>query len=165
MTSQTTGGFMKHLALVLLLVSPLAIAGPTTKTTATTTTTTTTTTATTGTETPLTVCKNIVDSAIKKDFDGVQKWSLTGGPKHKEMKNEKGFEKMHKDNMSTLEKITCATEVVAEDRAFVEANTDTGKRLIPFVKTEAGWKFDTKTYMSFYDFGGKHGKHGKKGKM
>ena len=44
---------------------------------------------------------------------------------------------------------------------FVQAESEGGTRLIPFVKTETGWKFDGKTYMSFYGYGGKHGQKNK----
>lgn len=141
---------MNRLGILVFLICPMAFAGPTA-------------TTATQTETPLTVCKNLVDSTIKKDFESVKKMSI-GMPDHSQGKTAAaGFDKMHKTEWSKLEKLTCTSETIANDRAFVQAQADGGTRLIPFVKTETGWKFDGKTYMSFYGPG--HGVHGAKGKM
>jgi hypothetical protein len=74
----------------------------------------------------------------------------------------KHFEKMHKDHWAQLKELSCGTEIVTNDRAVIEAKTTEQSRLIPFVKTEEGWKFDAKTYMSFYGFGPDHRKGNKK---
>ena len=112
------------------------------------------------TDTPLAVCKKLVEMTVKKDFAAVKDLSLHEGGMHKGKMNEKKFDKMHGENMAKLENTTCTTEMVASDRAFVTAKSTEGERFIPFVKTEAGWKFDGMTYMSFYG----HGKKGHRGK-
>jgi hypothetical protein len=143
---------MNRLGILVFLLCPMAFAG---------TTPTTPTTPTTGT--PLEACKSLVDATVKKDFESVKKLSV-GMPSHGTDKSkEAGFDKMHKEYMSKLEKLSCTSEVVANDHAFVQAEAEGGTRLIPFLKTETGWKFDGKTYMSFY--GGAHGHHDGKGKM
>lgn len=138
---------MKIFAMIAILAGQFAFAGTTTETTTATT--------------PLSVCKNLVELTLKKDFAGVQNLSTAFGPHHGKSKGAH-FDKMHKENWSKLEKLSCTTETVANDHAFVEAQSEAGARLIPFVKTEAGWKFDMKTYMSFYHFGADHAQKGKK---
>jgi hypothetical protein len=52
--------------------------------------------------------------------------------------------------MERLQDLSCANEVIAQDHAMVESLSQGEKRLIPFVKTNEGWKFDMRTYRSFY---------------
>jgi len=96
------------------------------------------------------VCKQLVEAAKKDDFDAVKKMSK-GEPHGKQAKGH--FHKMHGEYMERLKNIGCGSDLVADDHAVVEAQTEGKKRLIPFVKEESGWKFDAMTYMTFYPHG------------
>ena len=54
------------------------------------------------------------------------------------------------DQMSRLKGMKCGSEHIAGDRAFVEAKTKKETRLIPFVNIDGVWRFDVRTYQSFY---------------
>lgn len=112
---------------------------------------------------PAQVCKSIAENAKAKNFEGVQK--LTAGmPGHAkaEKKQKKGFDKMAEQYMERLQDLNCGQEVIAKDHAMVEADSKGEKRLIPFIQTEDGWKFDASTYRSFYDTREKSSKAKKK---
>lgn len=110
-------------------------------------------------ETAISTCKSLVDKVVKKDFKSVKDMSLRPDmPKHKKL-SKKGFNEMHEDHLAELKDLKCLREMVSEDRAVVEAASEGNKRLIPFVNTDKGWKFDSGAYMAFYDYGKKKGKH------
>ncbi|MCM2281655.1 MAG: hypothetical protein NDI61_07395 [Bdellovibrionaceae bacterium] len=159
---------MKSIPVLLLLLAPIVSSAEHTSTHKSTRSDATSAAAD---ATPLAVCKQLADSASKNDFESVQKHSMEMRGPGKGSKADANFRKMHQENLGQIQNLNCLAETVSEDRAFVEAEAEGGKRLIPFVKTEAGWKFDAKTYMSFYDYD-KKGMHGKgmhegakKGKM
>ena len=54
------------------------------------------------------------------------------------------------DQMGRLKGMKCGSEHVAGDRAIVEAKTKKETRLIPFVNVDGVWRFDVRTYQSFY---------------
>lgn len=64
--------------------------------------------------------------------------------------SEEGFKKMHENEIARLKDLACKDEKVAGDRAWVEATTQNETRLVPFRLMEGQWKFDIKTYHSFY---------------
>lgn len=81
----------------------------------------------------------------------------------KNKKATKGnFQKMQSQYFEQLQDLECGKETVANDRAVVESTSKGEKRLVPFVKTGEGWKFDMKTYQAFYDI--EHGPGGAKKK-
>ncbi len=116
------------------------------------------TAATTGT-TPLQVCGQLVEAAKADNFTTAAGLMLApkGGKHH--AKGSPKFHKMGADYLKEIKTITCATEQIAGTRAFVTAETGAEKRLIPFVQDGGQWKFDMKTYKSFYATGKKHGKN------
>jgi hypothetical protein len=63
---------------------------------------------------------------------------------------KKGMGKMDHNYMERLKDLTCTKENIAGDHAVVEAKSEGQERLIPFVKMQDGWKFDERTYHSFY---------------
>ncbi|MEQ1666375.1 MAG: hypothetical protein ABL927_13475 [Bdellovibrionales bacterium] len=112
--------------------------------------------------TPKATCEALVAAAQQSNFEAFANLSLMGGPgmkmKHMKMaghnpKMKGAFEKMHKDQLEKLKNLTCGTEHIADTRAFVETTSEGKMRYVPFVKEDTGWKFDTHTYMSFYDAG------------
>ncbi len=69
----------------------------------------------------------------------------------RDIKGTKGsFQKMHAGYMDRLQDLSCGSEVIATDHAVVESESKGERRLIPFVKTNEGWRFDMGTYQSFY---------------
>lgn len=97
-------------------------------------------------------CQSMVNAAKSKNFDQFMKMT-TDMPAHerKNMKQTKNnFQKMQTQYMERLQDLNCGNEIVAKDHAVVETESKGEKRLIPFVQTNEGWKFDMKTYMSFY---------------
>lgn len=119
-----------------------------------------TTTTTTTTETPTQVCGKLVEAAKTDNFEQFKNLSF-----HYEGKKAKGkmkFGKMGTEYMSKIKGITCQTEDIAGEHAYVSAQAEGTKRFIPFVNVDGTWKFDAKTYMSMY--GKMHGEmgHGKK---
>jgi hypothetical protein len=116
-------------------------------------------------KTPKDVCNRLIEAAKKDDFSAADQYTLwnrdrmssdqqagTMGSSKKSMKNkmEKGFHKVHREHLSMLKNLTCGSETLAGDHAFVETDSQQGKRLIPFVQQGGQWKFDAHTYMSFY---------------
>lgn len=55
-----------------------------------------------------------------------------------------------KEQMGRLKGMKCGAEHISGSRAIVEAKTKTEKRLIPFVNVDGVWRFDVRTYESFY---------------
>lgn len=150
--------FKHALGITILLTSVACAANPTTeKTTAKPTETTTTTTATTGT-TPTDVCNQLVAAAKTDKIEEVT--AVTLMPTGKMDKTMKGkFHKMHGDYLAKIKDITCGTAHTSNTHAFVEADNKGEKRFIPFVNVNGQWKFDMKTYKSFYvPATGHHGK-------
>lgn len=96
-------------------------------------------------------CKVIVQTAIDKDYEGIKNLSLMPAHAKDKKLSKKGFNKMHDDYMTELKDLNCLREMTSDDHAVVEAESDGKKRLIPFVKTTEGWKFDSGAYMAFYD--------------
>lgn len=131
--------------------SPGTTAGTTTGTT-TTTTTTTTASAVTANDTPTAACKSMVENAKNKNYEAFMKMT-TDMPMHAK-KNPKAtknnYNKMHSQYIDRLQDLTCGNEIIAQDHAVVESESKNEKRLVPFIKTNDGWKFDMKTYQSFY---------------
>ncbi len=135
----------------LIITSIVVLAGLTVSAAETTTTTTTTTTTAIG-STPTSVCQAIVDSAKSKNFEGMTKWTTAMPAHHKKMKmNKTEFAKMGSKYFEKMQDLTCGTEIVAQDHAIIESESQGQKRLIPFVKKTDGWKFDLQTYHSFYE--------------
>lgn len=104
---------------------------------------------------PKDACNTIVQAAKNDDFETVKRataqWSHPGHPGKDNKKNvEKKFHEMHDDYASTLKEISCGSENIADAHAFVEAKSKDEKRFIPFVRENAEWKFDVRTYTSFY---------------
>ena len=110
------------------------------------------------TDNALNTCNTLVDKAVKKDFKAVSEMSLQPKMVKAEKLSEKDFNKMHEKHMGELKDLKCLREMVADDRAVVEAESEGGKRLIPFVQTSTGWKFDSGAYMALYDYGKKRTK-------
>lgn len=67
-----------------------------------------------------------------------------------EGKPGEGFAKMHEQEMKRLKALVCKDEKIAEDHAWVEATSQNETRLVPFKKMDGQWKFDMRTYHSFY---------------
>jgi hypothetical protein len=66
------------------------------------------------------------------------------------MNMEEGFKKMHEKEMERLKDLNCKEEKIAGDHAWVEAISQNETRLVPFKMVDGKWKFDMKTYHSFY---------------
>lgn len=66
------------------------------------------------------------------------------------MNMEDGFKKMHEKEMERLKGLNCKEEKISGDHAWVEATSQNETRLVPFKMMEGKWKFDMKTYHSFY---------------
>ena len=112
---------------------------------------------------PASACKTLAESAKAKDYQAVM--NLTDGlpaPGKVKGKQKQGFDKMHTQYLDKLQDLNCGQEMIAQDRAVVQADSQGQKRLVPFVRTNEGWKFDIRTYRSFYDTGMAHGKANKK---
>lgn len=141
----------------MMISSLILCAGVTAFSAETKTTTTTTTTVATPT-TPTAVCQAIVESAKNKDFEGMKKWMTAMGPHHghdgmaiEKMKGEKeAFNKMGAEHFEMIKDLTCGNELLADNHAIVMSEAQGKKRLIPFIKQNDAWKFDTHTYHSFY---------------
>lgn len=108
------------------------------------------TTANNSSLTPMAVCQSMAQAAKNGDFKAYQNFSF-GAPQHKG--NKAGFDKMHQKYFDRLKDLSCTSENVSGNHAFVQASSQGQERLIPFKRTPDGWKFDAKTYMSFYDEG------------
>lgn len=100
--------------------------------------------------TPMQACKSIVEHAVNKDFQAVKAMSLRPEMPRKKM-DKQGFNKMHDTQMASLKDLSCLREMIADDHAVVETESQGSKRLIPFVKQDQTWKFDPGAYMAFYD--------------
>lgn len=109
---------------------------------------------------PSEVCKKLVEAAKKDDFDAVTKLSL-GEPHGPKAKGK--FHDMHDKYLGKLKDTNCGSDLTADDHAVVQADSEGKKRLIPFVKSADGWKFDAHTYMAFYMGDMHHGMHHGKG--
>lgn len=116
---------------------------------------------------PKEVCNAIVEATKKDDFKTVQQWSYGWqhghhhqageaagkhhkGQKHSAKKTEKEFHSMRSQYMSKLKDMQCGSETIADDHAFVQAEAEGSKRLIPFIQKDGKWLFDAHSYMSFY---------------
>ena len=156
---------MKHILIISALVMAFAACAQKaekadTNTTTVTTGTTVASSSANSMSSPLQACNQLVDAAKNKDYERASQLMLT--PKHKmgmmgKKSSKKKFNKMHENYLSEVQDISCSEEQVAGDRAFVTATTKNQERLIPFVQAEGGWKFDMKTYRSFYS-DERHGK-------
>ena len=137
-----------------MMISSLVLCAGVTAFSADTKTTTTTTTVATAT-TPTAVCQAIVESAKNKDFEGMKKWMTPmGSPRgHKE-----AFNKMGAEHFEMIKDLNCGNELLADNHAIVMSEAQGKKRLIPFIKQNDAWKFDTHTYHSFYS-DESHAKH------
>ena len=98
---------------------------------------------------PTSVCEALVEGTKNKNFAEVMKWTTDKSVHSKKMKKE-GFEKMGQLYFEKVQDLTCGAEIVAQDHAIVESESKGQKRLIPFIKTTDGWRFDLQTYRSFY---------------
>ncbi|MCS6838634.1 MAG: hypothetical protein NZ480_07275 [Bdellovibrionaceae bacterium] len=105
--------------------------------------------------TPAAVCLKLAEAAKNKRFEEFLSYTVNY-ERHSEKKKRKDgaarFENMHKNYFDRLKNLTCGAEHIAESNAFVEAETDGRKRFIPFVQEKGQWKFDAKTYISFYKY-------------
>jgi hypothetical protein len=104
-------------------------------------------------DSPKAACKSMVEAAKKGDFNELK--GLSSGwdrVQHtaQEKSLKKGFEHMHQTQMDKLKDLKCGKEQVAEDHAIVIAESGEKERIVPFVKEGMGWKFDARTYMTFY---------------
>jgi hypothetical protein len=146
---------MTHLANVLALTCALALPAlaPAYGDETAAQQTTGTVTATSAKE----ACDKLAEAGKNGDFNTVQQLTMSMPHMKEHMKKsgtaKKDFEKMRKDHMDQLKELKCSSEQVVEDHAFVTAEAKEGKRLIPFVKEGESWKFDARTYMSFYKMG------------
>lgn len=123
----------------------------------------------TPTNTPKEACEAIVKAGIDDNFKAFMELTIvpTGHDKEKnknqngrqdrcgipgmnEKNLEKGFHKMHEKHLELLKSISCKDEKIAGDRSWVEATSKEESRLIPFKVADGKWKFDMKTYFSFY---------------
>lgn len=104
--------------------------------------------ATTGSNSPTETCQHLVEAAKTNNFKEFQ--SATVGYQGKAHADGKMVGKMGPDYLDKIKSITCGEAHAAGDHAFVEAESGAEKRLIPFVNRDGKWKFDMKTYMSFY---------------
>ncbi len=109
------------------------------------------------TTTPTQTCNKLVEAAKSNNYESMAGLVMThehgkGHGKKDGMKkpSKAKFDKMHAEYMSEIKDVTCGNEMVAGDRAVVTAESTTQKRLIPFVQADGQWKFDMKTYRSFY---------------
>ncbi len=107
--------------------------------------------------TPTQTCNKLVEAAKSNNYESMAGLVMTPehGKGHGKMDGMKKpskakFDKMHTAYMSEIKDVTCGNEMVAGDRAVVTAESTTQKRLIPFVQADGQWKFDMKTYRSFY---------------
>ncbi len=66
------------------------------------------------------------------------------------MNMEERFHKMHAKELERLKDLTCKEEKVVGEHAWVEAMSQKETRLVPFKMVEGKWKFDIRTYHSFY---------------
>ncbi|MEZ0391973.1 MAG: hypothetical protein ACAH59_07155 [Pseudobdellovibrionaceae bacterium] len=98
---------------------------------------------------PTAACKAIAEAAKNKNFETFASLS-TGMPPKKAQPKKADFEKMGQKYFEKIQDLSCNNEIIAEDHAVVEADAKGEKRLIPFLQTPQGWKFDMKTYQSFY---------------
>jgi len=103
---------------------------------------------TTTTETPAQICGKLVEAAKADNFEQFQTLSFHYEGKHK--KGKMKFGKMGTEYMAKIKTITCGSEDIAGEHAYVSAQSEGAKRFIPFVNVEGTWKFDAKTYMSMY---------------
>jgi hypothetical protein len=112
--------------------------------------TATTATATTPTES----CTKLVEAAKENKFEDFMalttKYEGHRGPAAVESKK---FSKVHASFMDKIKGITCGAEHVGGNNAFVEAAAGGETRFIPFINVNGTWKFDAKTYMTFYTTG------------
>lgn len=117
------------------------------------------TTTTTPTETPTQICGKLVEAAKAENFD--QFMNLSYHYEGKKAKGKMKFGKMGANYMTKIKGITCQSEDVAGEHAYVSAQSEGTKRFIPFINVGGAWKFDAKTYMTMYE--GMHGGmgHGK----
>lgn len=152
---------MKKLTITLVLLASTSTFAA--ETTATTTTETKTVTATQST--PKETCMALVKAAQEQNFEAFTQLSRAGGkgmgPGNKagsKNKMKPGFDKMHTNELEKLKTLNCGAEYIADTRAFVETDSAGKTRFVPFVKEGKDWKFDTKTYMSFYETGMMTGK-------
>ncbi len=108
---------------------------------------------------PKTACDQIVAAAKKDDFKTVESLTANWGMPHhgagetagmNPKKMESDVKSAHQHHLSQLKDLSCGDEHVAGDHAVVEASSQGQKRLIPFVQVNGQWKFDARTYMSFY---------------
>jgi hypothetical protein len=111
-------------------------------------------------ESPKDVCKHLIDAAKNDDFNAVQRWTVGENQMKSDMDGQQAgmsgqsmeskFHQLHKQDMSQLKSLSCGSEKIASNHAFVEAKGQDQQRLIPFVQENGIWKFDAPTYMSFY---------------
>lgn len=97
-------------------------------------------------------CKIIVEAAKKDDFETVRLYTTPTGRGEGERRKEaeRRFHRMHRDQLAKLKDLSCGSEHRADAHAVVEAESEGRKRLVPFVEEKGGWKFDLRTYLSFY---------------
>jgi hypothetical protein len=105
------------------------------------------------TATPKDTCRSLAEAAKNKNFETFMLLStgFTGPTQTKEGSvSPQSFQKMHSRYLDRLQDLSCKNEIIAADRAVVESESKGEERLIPFVKTNQGWKFDLNTYQAFY---------------
>jgi hypothetical protein len=134
---------------------------------------------------PKDVCTGLIDAAKKDDLNAFQLWTMsyrdtgtstsetgagsagevgTDMSKSKSMpgssENLSGNYKFPREEMARFKDLTCSSEHIAGSHAVVEVDTKSGeKRLIPFVMERGQWKFDPRTYTSFYNIGWSGSEH------
>lgn len=116
---------------------------------------------------PREVCDRLVQAAKKDDFALANQWTyeLAGSMPSESQAGTAGGEAMSgqpsgspesmnglsREQLASFKDLNCGSERIAGDHAFVEVKGKDQSRFIPFVKDTSGiWKFDARTYMSFY---------------
>ncbi len=101
---------------------------------------------------PKEVCSAMVDALKKEDYKLIQQFTYHPGSlaQGKSLQQAGKAMKNSPEYLKGIKDLSCEDEHVAGTRAVVEATSQGDKRLIPFVKTSGRWKFDVKTYQSFY---------------
>lgn len=113
------------------------------------------------TDTPREVCEAIVKAGIDDNFKAFMELTIIpkshhgskdhcGTPGMDEKTLEEGFHKMHEKHLDLLKSINCKDEKMVGDHSWVEAASKEESRLIPLKMVDGRWKFDMKTYFSFY---------------
>lgn len=116
-------------------------------------------------DSPKAVCDQLARAARKDDFQAFQAlstgWTSQMASGHGASsppqggattpgKAESELHSVHQSHLGQLKDLRCDAEHIADDHAVVEAESQGRKRLIPFIEVKGHWKFDARTYLSFY---------------